>query len=87
MTRYLSYEIIAIHALTDALFALINALVVRALLPGHWPLLLTLLPLAAFSWWGFFAEAQYVLGVSSDLRSRRSPADKVTGWPADRLAG
>lgn len=71
MARYLGWEIVGIHAMTGALFALINGLVARALLPGHWPLLLALLPLVAFSWWGFFAEARYMLRVSRDLRSRR----------------
>ena len=68
LIEYVSWEIVALHALTGGLFAVINALILRALVPGHWVLALGLLPLAAFSWWGFFAEARYMLRVSRDLR-------------------
>ena len=70
LNAYLGWEIVAIHALTGVLFAAINALLLRALLPDHWAFAVALLPLAAFSWWGFFAEARYMLRVSRDLRSR-----------------
>jgi hypothetical protein len=70
LNRYLSWEIIAIHALTGVLFAVIDALLVRVLLPQHWLVALTLVPVAAFSWWGFFAEARFVIRTSRDLRSR-----------------
>jgi hypothetical protein len=70
LNRYLSWEVIAIHALTGVLFAIINALIIRVLLPQHWLAALALVPVAAFSWWGFFAEARFVIRTSRDLRSR-----------------
>jgi hypothetical protein len=70
LTRYVGWEIVAIHALTGMLFAVINAVLLRALVPEHWAVALALLPLAAFSWWGFCAEARYMIRASRDLRSR-----------------
>jgi hypothetical protein len=66
--RYVGWEILAIHALTGTLFAVINALMLRALLPEHWVLALGLAPLLIWSWWGFFAEARFVTQASRDLR-------------------
>ncbi len=74
LNRYAGWEILAIHALTGVLFALINGVVARALLPEHRGVALGLLPLAAFSWWGWYAEAKYVLRASRDLRRAPRPA-------------
>ncbi len=68
LSQYLGWEIVAIHAMTGALFALINVLIVRALVPEQWGLALGLAPLFVWSWWGFWAEARYMLRVSRELR-------------------
>jgi len=71
LINYIGWEIVAIHVLTGVLFAVVNALILRALVPEHWPLALALAPLAAWSWWGFAAEARFVVRASRDLRRRR----------------
>jgi hypothetical protein len=68
--RYVGWEILAIHALTGLLFVVVNALMLRALLPGHWGLALGLAPLLIWSWWGFFAEARFVPSVARPSRWR-----------------
>ena len=68
LISYVSWEIIAIHVLTGLLFAAVNALIVRALVPGHVLVAIGLAPLLVWSWWGFWAEARYVLRASRDLR-------------------
>ena len=68
LVSYVSWEIVAIHVLTGLLFAVVNALIVRALVPGHVLVALGLAPLFVWSWWGFWAEARYVVRASRDLR-------------------
>jgi hypothetical protein len=72
---YLGWEIAAIHALTGLLFALINGLLLRAMLPDHWAVVLALLPLTAFSWWGFLAEARFVVRASRAFALDDRPHD------------
>jgi hypothetical protein len=68
LTRYLGWEILAIHGLTGVLFGVVTVVVYAALLPERWPVALALLPLAAFSWWGWYAEGAFVMRVSSEMR-------------------
>ena len=68
LVRYVGWEIVGIHMLTGALFAAVTAIILRALLPAHWPLALVVAPLLAWSWWGFYAEARYVIRASRSLR-------------------
>jgi len=66
--RYVGREIVGIHMLTGALFAVVTAIIFHALLPSHWPLALGIATLVAWSWWGFYAEARYVIRASRSLR-------------------
>lgn len=58
LTRYIGWELVAIHVLTGALFLCVNAIILRALTPDRWIAVLGLLPLAVFSWWGWYAETR-----------------------------
>ena len=68
LVRYVGWEIVVIHALTGALFAVITAIILRALVAAHWPLTFAVGPLLAWSWWGFYAEARYVIRASRSMR-------------------
>ena len=68
LVRYVGWGIVGIHVLTGALFAVVTVIIFRALLPGHWPLALAVVPLLAWSWWSFYAEARYVIRVSRAVR-------------------
>ena len=68
LTRYLSFEMIAIHLLTGALFAVITGVVMVAVVRANVWFALALVPLAAFSWWGWWAEARFVVRASSEMR-------------------
>ncbi len=68
LVSYVSWEIVGIHVLTGVLFAVVTALFVWALVPGHVWVALALAPLFAWSWWGFWAEARHVLRASRELR-------------------
>jgi hypothetical protein len=80
LIRYLSWEMLAIHAFTGALFAVITVVIYAALLPDRWPVALALLPLATFSWWGWYAEGAVMLAASRAMRRSQSDReDKQTG--------
>jgi hypothetical protein len=68
LTTYLSWEMLAIHLLTGALFALITVILAVALLPDRWLVALALLPVQLFGWWGWWAEAAFVRDASRSLR-------------------
>jgi hypothetical protein len=68
LTQYVSWEMLAIHLLTGALYAVVTAVVALALLPERWIIAVVLMPFVLFGWWGWWAEARFVRQVSSDLR-------------------
>jgi hypothetical protein len=68
LVRYIGWEIVALHAITGALYVLVNAILLAALLPDRWWLALALTPLTIFGAWGWYAESAYVLRASRDLR-------------------
>lgn len=72
LTRYISWEMLAIHLVTGALFALVNVILVVALLPDLWWIVVALAPLQLFGAWGWWAEARFVGRVSREIRARAS---------------
>lgn len=49
-------------------------------MPERWGVVLTLLPLAVFSRWGWYAETRHVISASRDLRTGR-PRSSPGGRP------
>ncbi len=73
LNRYLGFEILAIHLLTGALFAVINIVLFAVVMERNAWFVAALVPIAAFSWWGWRAEATFVARVSRELRRAGAP--------------
>jgi hypothetical protein len=61
LVRYIGVEMIALHALTGALFLFVNVVVFAAVWQARPWIVLVLLPFAAFNWWGWWAEGRFVV--------------------------
>ena len=68
LTRYLGFEMLAIHLLTGVLFGVVNVVLFAAVFQRNAWFTPALIPIAVFSWWGWYAEAKFVARVSGDLR-------------------
>lgn len=68
INRLLAWELIFIHALTGALFAMVNVLVLAHIGLSDWWVLALLTPLAVVSWAFWAYEAWIILRVTTDLR-------------------
>jgi hypothetical protein len=68
LVSYLSWEMLAIHILTGALFAVITVVFAVALIPDYWWVAIALIPVQLFGWWGWWAEARFVHRALRDLR-------------------
>jgi hypothetical protein len=70
VTHYLSWEMLAIHVITGAFFALASALIFVASWQAEpWFALITI-PFTAFCAWGWYAEYRYFLEASAAMRRR-----------------
>jgi hypothetical protein len=70
LTAYLSYEMLAIHLLTGALFAFLNVVLFIGLWDAAPWFALAIVPFTAFCTWGWYAEYRVFADVSRQMRAR-----------------